>query len=159
MKLAAVPALASPARAQQLPERIDAYPTHQIGGFAVRAGHPLPFGATPVPGGINFSVYSNHATAMTLVLFRRGEPQPVAELPFPPSFRTGGVYAMTVFGLDAETCEYGYRADGPYRPHDGHRFDPGKILLDPYARLIGGAEQWGIRRDAGDQYPYRAVAA
>ena len=72
MKLAAVPALVSPARAQQLPERIDAYPTHQIGGFAVRAGHPLPFGATPVPGGINFSVYSNHATAMTLVLFRRG---------------------------------------------------------------------------------------
>ena len=106
-------ALAPPARAAQLPERIDAYPTRQISGFAVRAGQPLPFGATPVPGGINFSVYSNHATAMTLVLFGRGEPQPLAELPFPPSFRTGGVYAMTVFGLDAEACEYGYRADGP----------------------------------------------
>ena len=55
-------ALTAPARARRLPERIDAYPTHQISGFAVRSGHPLPFGATLVPGGINFSVYSNHAT-------------------------------------------------------------------------------------------------
>ena len=149
-------ALTAPARARRLPERIDAYPTHQISGFAVRAGHPLPFGATLVPGGINFSVYSNHATDMTLVLFRRGEPQPFAELPFPPSFRTGGVYAMTVFGLDAEACEYGYRADGPYRPGDGHRFDPGRILLDPYARLISGAHQCGMARSARDRYPYRA---
>ena len=72
MNRAPVLALAVPAPARQLPERIDGYPTHQISGFAVRAGHPLPFGATPVPGGVNFSVYSNHATAMTLVLFRRG---------------------------------------------------------------------------------------
>ncbi len=85
-----------------LPARIDAYPTHRIGGFEVRAGRPLPFGATPVPGGINFSVYSNNATAMMLVLFRAGEDEPMAELRFAESFRIGGVYAMTVFGLDPE---------------------------------------------------------
>ena len=38
---------------------------------------------------------------------------------------------MTVFGLDAEACEYGYRADGPYRPHDGHRFDPAGYSWTP----------------------------
>ncbi|MBB2745022.1 UNVERIFIED_ORG: glycogen operon protein [Microbispora rosea subsp. rosea] len=145
-----------------LETRVDAYPTHRIGGVPVRAGRTLPFGATPVPGGVNFSVYSNNATAMTLVLFRRGEAAPLVELPFPPSFRRGGVYAMTVFGLDdlgldVETLEYGYRADGPFRPQDGHRFDPGTILLDPYAKLVGGRELWGAPRDG--VYPYRGRIA
>jgi isoamylase len=136
-----------------LAERLDADPTRQIAGFPVRAGKPLPFGATVVPGGVNFSVYSNHATAMTLVLFRQGEPEPVAELPFPPSFRIGGVYAMTVYGLDVETIEYGYRADGPFCPEQGHRFDPGHILTDPYAKLIAGGETWGKPRSSRE---YRA---
>src|SRR5438105_4663824 len=92
-------------------ERIDAYPTHRIAGLDVRVGRPLPFGASRVPGGVNFSVYSNNATAMTLVLYQRGDRKPFAELPFPESFRVGGVYAMTVLGLDADTVEYGYRAD------------------------------------------------
>jgi isoamylase len=124
-------------------ERIDIYPTHWVSGFGVRAGRPLPFGATVVPGGINFSVYSNHATGMTLVLFRQGERQPLAEIPFPSSFRTGGVFAMTVFGLEAETIEYGYRATGPYLLQQGHRFDSDVILVDPYAKALGGREEWG----------------
>jgi isoamylase len=145
-------------------ERIDAYPNQWISGFGVRAGRPLPFGATIVPGGINFSVYSNNATAMTLVLFRRGESRPMAEIPFPPAFRIGGVFAMTVFGLDAETIEYGYRAHGPYEPAAGHHFDPGRILADPYAKLIGGREEWGAARDsevyrsgvAGDDFDWES---
>lgn len=132
----------------RLPERIDAYPTQKISGFPARAGRTLPFGATPVPGGVNFSIYSNHATALTLVLFRRGEQEPLAELPFPPSFRIGGVYAMTVFGIDMEEIEYAYRAEGPYRPEDGHHFDPGVLLADPYAKLYSGREQWGTSNHA-----------
>ncbi|MEU9890732.1 isoamylase [Sphaerisporangium sp. NPDC051017] len=126
-------------------ERIDAYPTRSIGGFSVRAGRPLPFGATPVPGGVNFSVYSNNATAMTLVLYRAGEPEPMAELPFPDSYVIGGVYSMTVFDLDAEGIEYGYRAYGPFDPERGHRFDPSVVLADPYARLMSDAST-GPRR-------------
>jgi isoamylase len=137
-------------------ERIDSYPTHQIEGFAVRPGRALPFGASAVPGGINFSVYSNNATAVTLVLFRRGQREPIAELPFPRSFRIGGVYAMTVFGLSAETTEYGYRADGPFRPEQGHRFDPRHILLDPYARLVSGRESWGDEHAPGEANGYRS---
>ena len=99
--------------------RIDDYPTQLIAGLSVRMGRPMPFGATRVPGGVNFSVYSNRASAMTLVLFRVGEPEPFAELPFPPEFRIGGVFAMTVFGLDVEAIEYGYRAAGPTVPEVG----------------------------------------
>src|SRR5690348_6369135 len=77
--------------------RIDAYPTHTIAGFAVRPGSPTPFGATPVAGGVNFAVYSRHATACTLVLFEAGGHKPLAEIPFLPSFRVGNVFAMTVF--------------------------------------------------------------
>jgi isoamylase len=132
-------------------QRIDAYPTHRIGEHAVRPGRLLPFGATTVPGGVNFSVYSNNATAVTLVLYRKGQRDPVAELPFPSAFRTGGVYAMMVFGLDAETTEYGYRVYGP--AGGNHRFDPSAVLLDPYARLISGRETWA---PAGERRPYRS---
>jgi isoamylase len=131
-------------------QRIDAYPTRRIAGYAVRHGRLLPFGASTVPGGVNFSVYSNNATAVTLVLYRRGERDPVAELPFPQAFRTGGAYAMTVFGLDAETTEYGYRVYGPLEGH--HRFDPSAVILDPYARLVSGREIWG----APGELPYRS---
>jgi isoamylase len=132
-------------------ERIDAYPTGRIGRYAVRRGRVLPFGASPVPGGINFSIYSTNATSMTLVLFRRGEPDPIAELPFPGYFRIGAVYAMTVFGLEPETTEYGYRADGPCCPAQGHRYDPGVVVMDPYAKLLAGRETWG-----GEPASYRS---
>ncbi len=49
-------------------DRIDIYPTHDVQGYRLRAGRPLPFGASPVPGGVNFSIYSSHATNCTLVV-------------------------------------------------------------------------------------------
>ncbi len=58
-------------------ETIDLYPTHEYEGFKLRAGRPFPFGATFVPGGVNFSVFSSHATSCTLVLFEKGQPQPI----------------------------------------------------------------------------------
>jgi isoamylase len=141
--------MTSGTRTQPITERIDAYPTRRIAGYPVRAGRLMPFGASAVPGGVNFSVYSNNATAVTLVLFRRGEQRPLAELPFPPSFRIGSVYAMTVFGLDTEAVDYGYRVHGPYCPADGHRFDPSAILIDPHARLLVGRDTWGAPGDPG----------
>ena len=137
-------------------DRIDAYPTQVIAGLSVRMGRPMPFGATRVPGGVNFSVYSNRASAMTLVLFRVGEPEPFAELPFPPEFRIGGVFAMTVFGLDVEAVEYGYRAAGPARPEVGDRFNPERVLSDPYARMIGSRAEWAVQPDYFNPYVDRS---
>jgi glycogen operon protein len=137
--------------------RIDLNPTDQIAGLPVRAGRALPFGAFVLPGGaVNFSIFSRHATGCTLVLFRRGAREPFAELPFPARYRIGNVYAMTVFGLDREETEYGYRFDGPDQPKFGHRFDRSKILLDPYAKLIRGRDEWGREPDHSDPYQHRA---
>jgi isoamylase len=89
-----------------------------------------------------------------LVLFQRGAPQPFAEIPFPEAFKVGNVFCMIVFDLNYEEIEYGYRMDGPYIPHQGHRFDQDKILLDPYALAVGGRDEWAeARRD--DIFPHR----
>jgi glycogen operon protein len=134
-------------------------PTHRHPWLTVRAGRPLPFGATVVPGGVNFAVHANRATAMTLVLFAPGAVEPFAELPFPDEFRVGGVHAMTVSGIRAGEFEYGYRADGPYRPEDGDRFDPNVVLVDPYATLLTGGEVWGRRPDPTRPTRWRGALA
>ncbi len=135
--------------------RIDYYPTHEYQGFHLRPGHPYPFGATILSGGVNFSVFSSHATSCTLVLFDKGEPLPRVEIPFPDSFRIGNVWCMVVFDLDCESVEYGYRMDGPFEPAEGHRFDPTKILLDPYAKTVSGREIWGQDPDWQQPFPHR----
>ncbi|MCS7009735.1 MAG: hypothetical protein NZL93_07340, partial [Chthoniobacterales bacterium] len=117
-------------------------PTHEYGNFRLRYGHPLPFGASHVPEGINFSVYSKHATACTLVLFERGAEKPLAEIPFPPEFKLGDVFAMIVYDLEHGQIEYGYRFDGPKEERSGLIFDQKNICLDPYAQEIGGRDVW-----------------
>jgi glycogen operon protein len=137
-------------------DRVDIHPTHTYGEFKLRAGRPLPFGASRVPGGINFSIYSRHATSCTLVLFKKHAPEPMAEIPFLDEFRIGNVFAMVVFDIDYENLEYGFRMDGPYDPKVGHRFDPTKILMDPYAKVIGGRDVWGGKPDWNNIYQHRA---
>jgi glycogen operon protein len=137
-------------------DRIDTYPTHQYEGYDLRAGQVFPFGATAVPGGINFSIFSSHATSCTLVLFRKGEPKPMVEIPFFDEFRIGNVYSMIVFNLNPEEIEYGYRFDGPWDPVAGHRFDKTKIVMDPYAKAIGGRDVWGTQPNWDDIYQHRA---
>jgi isoamylase len=136
--------------------RIDSYPTHEYEGYKMRAGQVFPFGAAIVPGGINFSIFSQHATACTLVLFEKGAAEPFVEIPFFEEFRIGNVYAMTVFDLDYENLEYGFRMDGPFDPVIGHRFDKTKILMDPYAKAIGGRDVWGRPPNWDDIYQHRA---
>ncbi len=137
-------------------DRIDTYPTHEYQGYKLRPGHVNPFGASLVPGGVNFSIYSSHATACWLVLFEKGAQEPFVDIPFPSEFRIGNVFAMMVFGLNIENLEYGYRMDGPFDPQAGHRFDSSKILMDPYARAIGGRDVWGVQPDWSDKYHHRS---
>lgn len=140
-------------------ERIDYYPTHEYQGFKLRRGRPIPFGATMVPNGVNFSIFSSVATSCTLVLFERGASEPMVEIPFPEEFRIGNVYCIIVFDLDYERLEYGYRMDGPFDPVAGHRFDKTKILSDPYARALGGRNTWMKPPNWDDIYPYRSRLA
>jgi len=140
-------------------ERIDIHPTHEYENFKLRCGKCFPFGATFVPAGVNFSIYSSHATSCTLVLFEKHSATPFAEIPFPPEFRIGNVYCMVVFDLDYENVEYGYRMDGPFNFQQGHWFNKDKILLDPYAKIIGGRDVWGIEPDWNNIYQHRARLA
>ena len=137
-------------------ERIDAYPTEHVAGYPVRPGRPYPLGATLVPGGVNFAVYSDRASAVSLVLFEPAAREPSAQLPIPDHFRVGSVFAITVFGLDPEGFEYGFRVFGPQHPGPADRFDPSRVLTDPYARLICGGEVWGAPRDRDRPAPYRS---
>lgn len=140
-------------------ERIDNIPTETIAGFRVRPGKPLPFGVSSVPGGLNFSVYTSAGTACTLVLFSRSESAPLGEIRVPDHYRIGDVYSIVVYDLDYEDLEYGFKIDGPFDPAQGHRFNPDNILMDPYARVMSGRDEWGVEPDWSKPYQYRSRVA
>ena len=96
----------------------------------MREGRPGPPGATPVPGGVRFVLPSVHATRVELCLF---EPETETEI-FRSDLpgREGEWWFGTVEGARAG-AHYGYRVHGPWAPESGHRFDPAKLLIDPWA--------------------------
>src|SRR5689334_8633283 len=97
----------------------------------IASGLPYPLGATLCEGGVNFAVVSENATKIELCVFDEfGDEQCVAL----PSC-TDGVWHGELRGAGAGLV-YGLRAHGEHAPRSGHRFDPEKLLLDPYAREI-----------------------
>jgi glycogen operon protein len=104
-------------------------------GFAVTEGLPWPLGATAGDDGVNFAVFSAHAQAIDLCLFDVAGTREIARLRLPG--RSGDVWHGHVAGARPGLV-YGLRAHGPWRPDKGHRFNPTKLLLDPYAREIVG---------------------
>ena len=118
--------------------------------FSVEKGFAQPYGVTRLASGVNFAVFSRHATAVTLVLFRPGDLEPLVELPFDPVInRTGDVWHMLLHGL-ISGFEYGFRlAREGVEDSPVHRFDPDAVLLDPYARAVSGPSLWrGAQREA-----------
>lgn len=103
-------------------------------------GNPSPLGATVAENGVNFSVYSAHATGITLCFFDTEESEHPAQ-EFELKERTGGIWHGFIQGAKAGQI-YGYRADGPFEPHRGLRFNRHKILLDPYAKLLARPATW-----------------
>ncbi|MCI9002828.1 MAG: glycogen debranching enzyme, partial [Oscillibacter sp.] len=132
-------------------------PMDRLNGFDVRPGFYEINGATAIPGGVNFTVYSHGAASIELLLFRREEETPYAVLPFPERYRIGNVYSMIVFKLNIEEFEYAYRVDGPNDPAKGLIFDKTKYLLDPYARAVTGQSQWGVKPSMDQHYKARVV--
>jgi glycogen operon protein len=112
------------------------------GCLSVSRGSCRPLGATVFAEGVNFAVFSRHAIAVHLVLFEEGQEQPFAELPL--THRTGDIWHGLVHDLEPGVI-YGYRAQGPFAPRLGHRFNPRSLLLDPYAKALTGGHPWGAR--------------
>ncbi|MGC3937480.1 glycogen debranching protein GlgX [Roseobacter sp. EG26] len=101
----------------------------------ITSGSPVRLGAQLTEGGVNFAVFSANATKMELCLFSSDGKTETARLTLPE--RTGDIWHGHVQGLSAGTL-YGYRAHGTYAPEQGHRFNPHKLLLDPYTREMQG---------------------
>jgi isoamylase len=138
------------AEATQPRRQTDYYPTHHAEGYDLRPGLAMPLGATALPHGINFAVYSRNATGCSLVLYEPGARAPQATIPIPNAFRVGDVFAVTVFHLEADEFEYGFSMDGPFDPQAGHRFDRQRVLLDPEASAVVWRTNW---RDAEPAVP------
>jgi isoamylase len=113
----------------------------------IAVGSPHPLGATPQPGGVNFSLFSGSATAVELLLFaRHDDPQPFQTVPLDPFVnKTFHFWHVFVKGL-LPGAQYAFRVWGPYDPGSGQRFNPTKVLLDPYAR--GNSNTLWKRADA-----------
>ena len=102
-------------------------------------GEHLPLGATWDGQGVNFALFSAHATQVELCLFDAKGKLETAKYVLPCC--TNQVWHGYVKGLRPGQL-YGYKVDGPYDPGSGHRFNPNKLVLDPYARQIFGRIQW-----------------
>ena len=117
-------------------------------------GRPYPLGATWDGTGVNFALFSENATGVELCLFR-DESDSVAAVTIRLTERTDQVWHC--FLPDVRPGQYyGYRVHGPYDPERGHRFNPNKLVMDPYAKVIGRATRWddalfGFDAGAGDE--------
>lgn len=132
-------------------------PLDEVGGYGVRPGLYGQYGASLLPGAVNFTVHSQGAKSCELLLFHRTDSKPYAVLPFPPTYRIGHVFSMMVFGLQIEDFEYAYRLDGEYDPSRGLLFDKNHVLLDIYAKAVTGQSVWGEKLGDGSFYKARVV--
>ncbi|MCA8879375.1 MAG: glycogen debranching protein GlgX [Rhodobacteraceae bacterium] len=107
--------------------------------WAISAGRPGPIGATFDGDGVNFALFSENATRVVLCLFSRDGTTETQRLDLPE--RDGDVWHGHISGLRPGQL-YGYRVEGPYEPLAGHRFNPNKLLIDPYAKRLTGHPVW-----------------
>ncbi|MCB5200754.1 glycogen debranching protein GlgX [Loktanella sp. TSTF-M6] len=110
-----------------------------IAAFDRSLARPDALGADPHSGGTNFALFSGNATAVELCLFDESGQHETARLELPEM--EGGIYYGFLPGIGAGQ-RYGYRVHGPYAPHEGHRFNANKLLLDPYAKALMGNIVW-----------------
>lgn len=106
----------------------------------IYTGNPYPLGATYDGKGVNFALFSEYAEAVELYLYDdNSESTEIAK--FKLTEKTHQVWHIYLLGIQPGQ-RYGYRVYGPYDPSQGHRFNPHKLLIDPYAKAISGTVQW-----------------
>jgi isoamylase len=106
----------------------------------VKPGSPFPLGATWDGEGVNFALYAENAFGIELCLFNSPEEKTESHK-IRIEERTHHVWHTYIPGLKPGQL-YGYRVHGPYEPQNGHRFNPNKFLIDPYAKATSGTIQW-----------------
>jgi len=106
----------------------------------VYPGSPYPLGATWDGEGVNFALYAENATGVELCLFNNNDDE-TENVKIKVKERSHHVWHVYIPDLKPGQM-YGYRVYGPYEPENGHRFNPNKLLLDPYAKAIGGTIKW-----------------
>src|SRR6184192_1724608 len=104
-------------------------------------GYPYPLGATWLGNGVNFALFSEHATSVDLCLFDSME-APEENVRIPVTEHTDQVWYIFLPEVRPGQL-YGYRVSGPYEPETGIRFNSSKLLLDPYVKAIAGRVEWG----------------
>jgi glycogen operon protein len=127
--------------------------TWSSAGRSLGKGASSPLGAMPCGEGVNFSLFSRHATGVELLLFDHvDDAKPARAIRIDPVLnRSYHYWHVFVPGVMAGQI-YGYRVDGPWDPASGMRFDPSKALLDPYGRAVAVPDGYGreAARKAGD---------
>ncbi len=107
--------------------------------MAVWPGNPYPLGATWDGEGVNFALFSEHASMVELCLFAQGGRAEIQRIPL--AWQTDQVWHCYLPEARPGLL-YGYRVHGPYSPKKGQRFNPKKLLLDPYAKALSGQLRW-----------------
>ncbi|MDR0589509.1 MAG: glycogen debranching protein GlgX [Spirochaetaceae bacterium] len=121
-----------------------------FGNFIVENGRPLPLGAVATETGVNFSLFSRNAHSVILILFESSASDSAYEeiILDQQKNRTGDVWHCHIRNLKAGAL-YLYRADGPYLPEKGFRFNVHKTLIDPYAKALTDFDQWDLPASMG----------
>jgi isoamylase len=108
--------------------------------LGVYHGKEYPLGATWNGKGVNFALYAEHATGVELCLFNHPDDEIESEK-IKVKERSHHIWHVYIDNLKPGQL-YGFRVHGPYEPHNGHRFNPNKLLIDPYAKAIAGSVKW-----------------
>ncbi len=111
-----------------------------LSGITVYPGSPYPLGATYDGNGVNFALYADNATDVELCLFTSKEDE-AESIKIKVSERSHHVWHVYLPDIQPGQL-YGYRVYGKYDPENGHRFNPSKLLIDPYAKAIAGTIDW-----------------
>jgi isoamylase len=121
-----------------------------VSGLSTVPGKPLPLGAVPMQGGVQFAMFTRNGTGVTLLLFDRPDDlQPAAEVELDPAHNTtGNIWHVFVHGVTAGQL-YLYRVYGPWDPRNGHRFDDTRYLIDPYAKALTDGGSRDVHRPEG----------
>ena len=120
------------------------------GKIVISRGSPYPLGITLLKGGVNFAVFSRHATGMRLLLFEEpSRKTPDFEIDLDPRHhRMGDIWYVQISGIGTG-WSYCFKADGPYLPEKGFRFNIKKALVDPYARALHNVASWDFDKAKG----------